>query len=407
MDNRTPRVRRDLEFLPVQQGGKNYILVRDHLGLVSEGTALPPELFELLTLLDGSTTLRDLQMHVMRKRGGVLVSREEIERILSHLDERYLLESEHYLRERDRIITEFSAKQVRPCAHCGVSYPGDPEGLTRRLEQILSQGQSTRRGRGTVPTALVAPHIDLGVGAGGYAAAYNWLGDFDARCVIVLGVGHKMMQGMFCLTEKDFDTPLGRVTTEKEVVRRLRVAGGGAVTDDDFPHRSEHSIEFQVLLLQYLSRNKEFSIVPILCGSLWQVLSPCTREAFLSKAGEFIKELSAVVQERGESVLVVAGVDMSHVGPKFGHERPARYLQNETQAHDRRLLGALVNADANGFWDESQRVQDRFNVCGFSALACLLEVLPPSKGTLLYYDMWFEGPTQSAVSFCAAGFVRC
>jgi len=46
MDDKLPRIRQDLEFIPIQQGDQTVIAVRDHLGLVSEGTALPSDLFE-------------------------------------------------------------------------------------------------------------------------------------------------------------------------------------------------------------------------------------------------------------------------------------------------------------------------------------------------------------------------
>jgi hypothetical protein len=60
--------------------------------------------------------------------------------------------------------------------------------------------------------------------------------------------------------------------------------------------------------------------------------------------------------------------------------------------------------DHEGFWKESIRVQDRYNVCGLSAMACVLEVLPPCKGKVLDYSMWHEDATRSAVSFSAVLF---
>ena len=61
-DETTPSVRKDLEFLPVQHGGQQLVLIRDHLGLVQEGKAVAVPLYHIMTLLDGATTLRDLQM---------------------------------------------------------------------------------------------------------------------------------------------------------------------------------------------------------------------------------------------------------------------------------------------------------------------------------------------------------
>jgi hypothetical protein len=69
-------------------------------------------------------------------------------------------------------------------------------------------------------------------------------------------------------------------------------------------------------------------------------------------------------------------------------------------------LHYLCTRDTDCFWSESERIKDRYNVCGFSALACLLEILPPSHGHLLGYEVFKEDPTRSAVSFAAAVFTR-
>ena len=406
MDDKLPRVRQDLEFIPIQQGDQMVIAVRDHLGLVSEGTALPSDLFELVTLLDGCHSTRDLQMHMMRKKGGVLVGIDEVEAILAQLDQYYLLESDRFLEAKKKIINEFISRPVRLCSHCGLSYPAKREELGQKLEEILSLSDVETRSSPGAAIALVAPHIDLSVGKKGYSNAYKWLGAFDASRVILLGVGHQMREGLFCLTNKDFQTPLGLVSTDKKAVRKLERIKSEAVAPDDFPHRTEHSLEFQILFLKHLMEKRKFSIVPILCGSLWNQPSSCNRDVFLEKAEPFLKELRHLLEDKETPTLVVAGIDLSHIGPKFGHDVPAAYLKIEAQEHDRALLNALVRLDRNAFWDEAVRVHDKYNVCGFTALACLLEILPPSKGTLLHYEMWFEPPTQSAVSFCAVGFTR-
>ncbi len=211
-----------------------------------------------------------------------------------------------------------------------------------------------------------------------------------------------MIGALFSLTSKDFETPLGRARTDKDAVRKLLGTDANVLSDNDFPHRGEHSIEFQVIFLQYLLEDSEFSIIPILCGSVWGSLSPCSRESYLQKAGHLLEALKDLVLDKNEVTLVLAGVDLSHIGPKFGHNVPAAHLKSESRSHDQALLHALLEQDAEKFWNESLRINDQYNVCGFSALACMLEILPPFKGHILHYEIWDEPPTQSAVSFCAA-----
>ncbi len=40
MNEKPPLARRDLESFPVQHEGQQFVLVRDHLGLVEEGKAV-------------------------------------------------------------------------------------------------------------------------------------------------------------------------------------------------------------------------------------------------------------------------------------------------------------------------------------------------------------------------------
>ncbi len=82
-DENLPPLRRDLEFYPVQHQGKQFILIRDHLGLVQDGKAVEMPLYQFMLLLDGTTTLRDLQMALMRQRGGMLVASDEVRNVVA------------------------------------------------------------------------------------------------------------------------------------------------------------------------------------------------------------------------------------------------------------------------------------------------------------------------------------
>jgi AmmeMemoRadiSam system protein B len=215
-----------------------------------------------------------------------------------------------------------------------------------------------------------------------------------------------MTEGLFCLTDKDFETPLGIVKSEKRIVDELREAGGETISKDDFPHLSEHSIEFQVLFLRHLMRDRPFTIIPILCGSLVSGLPQYGRAAYLEKADPFLGVLRRYLADADDRIFMVAGIDLSHIGPKFGHQTTAAHLKNRASEHDKALLGSLSNLEPDPLWKESADVGDRYNVCGFSAMACLVEVLPPCQGRILGYEFWEEAATQSAVSFAAGVFTR-
>jgi len=403
MAHDNPRLRMDLEFFPIQQGKEQLILIRDSLGLVEQGKAVPRPLYEIMAQLNGTNTVRDIQMYLMRQSGGVLVGTDEVEQLLAQLDELYLLNTERYKQARDRIIADFSSKKVRPCSHCGQSYPASSTELKSLLDEILSSRFLKNESNGDV-TGLIAPHIDLPVGSKVYGSAYRCLKNSSPTRVVVLGVGHQMIGDLFCLTKKDFQTPFGEVKNDVETVQKLWDAGHSIVSEKDFSHKAEHSIEFQLIFLQHLFQQKPFTIIPILCGPIKPFLSEFTRKTYLEAAKTFLAFLSEILESKDKETLLVAGVDFSHIGPKFGHNREATSLVIHSENHDQILLKAVSECDADTFWEESGRVEDAFNVCGFSAMACLLEVLPPSNGKVLDYHIWHEQPTHSAVSFAAVVF---
>ena len=401
MDTERPKIREDLEFYPVQSTGTTVIVVHDRLGLVEKGKSMSLELYRVMTMLDGTRSMRDLQIDLMRQQGGRLISIEEVESLLAELDSSYLLDSQRYGEVRREIISRFSAQEIRYCSHVGLSYPREEEELTKRLETILASQEVPFFPNGRI-TAVVAPHIDLEAGKRVYSSAYQAIKGITPERVIILGVGHSMASEMFSLTKKTFETPLGRVETDQAIVMELTKAGDAIVSRDDFAHRDEHSIEFQLLFLQNILRDVSFTVVPILCGPLKGCLPDYSREKYRSIGRDFLRILADAAGKDG--TIVVAGVDLSHVGPKFGHDMSASFIIDQSERHDRQLLDFLCAGNADGFWSESRRIEDRYNVCGFAALVCLLEALPPSQGHLLGYEIFKEDATKSAVSFAAAIF---
>jgi AmmeMemoRadiSam system protein B len=229
--------------------------------------------------------------------------------------------------------------------------------------------------------------------------AYRYLEHTSPSRVVLFGVGHLMMSGLFCMTVKDFKTPVGFFKNDRGIVERLQEVGRSIISRDDFAHRAGHSLESQVIFLQHLLPENSFTIIPIFCGPLIPSLSGYSRSACMETAGPFLKALSNLLSHGDHDTLVVAGVDFSHIGPKFGHNMPATHLQSQSEMHDKNLLEAFSNMQKGQFWEESVRVKDQFNVCGFSAMACLMEILPPSRGQVLGYEVWHEQPTRSAVGF--------
>jgi AmmeMemoRadiSam system protein B len=406
MDSPIPKLRTDLEIMPTTYQGRQAYIIRDFLGLIQKPLLLEGDALNLLSLADGKRTVRDIQLLLMRRGGGVFISAESIQNQFAELDRVHLLDSDRYRGQKKQLADSYAKLKVRAAAHAGQSFPDSKKDLERFLDSILELGEDgPEKKDGEAVCALAAPHIDFGVGGKIYGQAYRALRHLQPQKIIVLGTGHSLESGYFSLTEKDFETPLGRTRTDKASVEALRYAGARAVAPDDLAHRREHSIEFQVIFLQRLF-GTDFVLIPILCGSFTAKLFRVSRASKIPGVGDFLRALTGIIAENGDRLLIVAGIDFSHIGPKFGHRRPAASMLLEAKRHDQALIEACAKGDAEALWAESKRVRDEYNVCGFSSLACLLEVLPSARGVLLGYDFWQEPETQSAVSFAAIQFVK-
>ena len=401
MGDPVPRLRQDLEVSPTSYQGEKAVVVRDYLGLIRDPVILQGDALDIVSLIDGARTIRDIQLELVRRKNGVLVEAEAVARLVRQLDSAFLLESGRYISEKERTLADYLKLETRAAAHAGVSYPAAADELGAYLDSILgSAGDGESAGSPDGLCGLIAPHIDLEVGKRVYAAAYRAIRSARPGRIWLIGTGHSLDNAYFELTEKDFETPLGLAKTDRTAVRTLKKAGGKAVSSYDISHSREHSLEFQLIFLQRLF-GSSFTIIPILCGSFGRDLARVSGPSEIPDVARFLAALRALWEAGPADTLFVAAVDFSHIGPKFGHRERASSLLLEARNHDQALIAALAAADSRAFWEEARKTGDRYNVCGFSTLASLLDVLPGVKGRLLEYEFWREEATQSAVSYAA------
>jgi hypothetical protein len=397
-----PKLRTDIQITPILIRGQQTFAVKDMIGLIKDNLVIAPEIASVMAFFDGEHTVRDLQMVLMRQRGNQLIMADEIEHIIGELDELCLLQTERYQEKKNAHKSSFIKLDHRPAAFAGSAYPDTREGLQRMVQEAIESAPNRSGLDAGHICGLVAPHIDIKAGRNIYAQAYAALDGCKPSRLIVLGTGHAIEEGIISLTTKDYLTPVGSFPTDTAAVKLLKEAGGTLVSPDDFAHSAEHSVEFQIVFLRALLK-EDIPIVPILVGSFDVFLNTVDRLSEVPEASPFLAALTSLA---GENSLVIAGVDLSHVGLKFGHPHPAAYYEPEFSAHDRTLLDAVCAGSAQAFWAEGKRVEDRYHVCGFPVLATLLEILPEAKGKVLDYQIWHDNQTRSAVSFAALVLAR-
>src|SRR5690606_6098593 len=139
--------------------------------------------------------------------------------------------------QKDR---EFLLNPVREPACAGSSYVDNAAELTVFLDRVMCSAAD--RAVEENARAIVAPHIDLRVGAETYAPAYSALRNTDADLFVIFGTSHYGWQDLFLMTEKHFRTPLGLVQTDVALVQDIRSRLPFDLQSDDLAHRDEHSI---------------------------------------------------------------------------------------------------------------------------------------------------------------------
>ena len=200
----------------------------------------------------------------------------------------------------------------------------------------------------------------------------------------------------------------------RDFVNRLQAACDEDCFVDEYLHRGEHSLEFQVLFLKYaaqkraaLTREPErpFKIVPILVSSFHSALVSRTLPEKNGTVGTFLRVLRRMAEQDSRKVCFVAGVDLAHVGRQFGDREPiTEDFLKWVESEDRELVDRLARLDAPGFFNEIAKDQDKRRICGFSPLYSLIHLLEKPQGQHLKYSQAFTPETGSAVTFTSVLF---
>jgi AmmeMemoRadiSam system protein B len=395
---------RPLDLVAGQWKGQRAVFARDQEGLLSSPVLLPMPVFVVAALLDGKREPVDVQVEFARATGGVILAQVDLARIIEELDAHLLLETPRLEERRRELQAAYRAAPFRSPAHAGTSYPADARDLAALLEGFLDAAPPpSAEARPARPAGLLAPHIDFHRGGRCYGRAYGWLGDIPPdACVVVLGVAHACPDAPFVATRKAYGTPAGVVEVDQALLDGVLSRYRYDMLAHEAVHGAEHSIEFQVLFLQHLARGRRFTILPILCSG-FERWAGARSPAGVPEIESFVAALRAAIAAERRPVLVVAGVDLSHVGPRFGDANGAGAgLAAAAKVEDLAALAHVTAGDAEAWWHAVASAGNARRICGLSAIYTALRVLAPVRGRLLEYGQGAD-PAGGVVGFAACG----
>lgn len=398
-----PRLRLDLDFMPSPAADRPGLLIRDPFHYSDATLIIPPALVGCLQFLDGKSASADLHEALVRITGDLRVTELEDHLIGTLRDAGFLQDAvyEGFKSNRHKLFAEASRREA---SQSGFAYPDEASALRAALAGYMDGAPAAASRDGLL--GIAAPHVSPEGGFESYRAAYSALpAAYKDRVFVVLGTSHYGEPERFGLTRKPFATPYGEARTEQALVDRLAAEGGPAVKMEDYCHAVEHSIEFQIVFLQHVF-GPGITILPILCGPYAQSILHGGKPEDNDDVRRFLDALAGVAGREGDRLFWVLGVDMSHLGRRYGDPFEAHADQGamlRVVEQDCARIERIAEADIDGFWAAVQENRDELKWCGSAPFYTFMKAVPKARGELLHYQQWNIDP-RSIVSFGAMAF---
>jgi len=248
--------------------------------------------------------------------------------------------------------------RVRQASHSGSWYSDNARELDRQLGEWLD-----RAGPCLGPArAIISPHAGYTYCAETAAFAFKQIVPDKVKRVFVLGPSHVVfLNGCALTTCAKYRTPLRDLIVDVQVNSEL------AATDSFEPmstrnEESEHSIEMQMPFIAKVMGDRQFTIVPILVGSL-----------SLQRQQSYGKLLARYVADPQN--LFVISSDFCHWGSRF-HFSPysvssPKPIHEQIAALDQRAMEAIATLDPPVFTDYLKDTQN--TICGRNPICVMLQ----------------------------------
>lgn len=398
-----------LRFVDVSQlehDGQILVCLRDPEGIVSDPVVLSPAGFFVASLLNGENEIADIRRAFSDSTGGRALREGDVEHVVAFLDEHGFLLTPTFIEKRDAVYQAFHQAEVRPAYLAGRSYPTDPDELRTYVDGFFTRTE----GPGDVPSkpqdageplrGLVVPHIDFERGGHTYAHGFARMAQAGRPdTVVIFGVAHAGPPVPFVMTRKGFETPLGTLEVDREFIDKITPQDGWDPFEHEIVHRTEHSIEFQAVMLAYLY-GSDVKIVPILCGpflSEREGLEPDVDGA----VREFLANCRDVIANCGKSVTVIASADLAHVGQTFGDDFDIDdAIIAQIRARDLDDLARVTAMQPEEWYRAVMLDENQRRVCGLNCIYSTMKCVEgeATAGELVHYD-YAPDPAGGIVSF--------
>ncbi|MCK5450614.1 MAG: AmmeMemoRadiSam system protein B [Candidatus Omnitrophica bacterium] len=227
---------------------------------------------------------------------------------------------------------------VRVPAVAGRFYPEDKESLEEELNLMFPTVIEKTKAIGAI-----VPHA-------GYMYSGKVAGAVYARLLpkstyIIISPNHTGVGSRFSLSEDLWQTPMGTVSINRELLDRISDEAG-ILEVDPTAHAAEHSIEVQLPFLQRISPG--FDIVPL-----------TVRIGNVPELKKIAESIAKAINDIEADAMIIASSDMSH------------YESRETTEYkDKIAIDRILDLDAEGLIKVVE--EKNISMCGYIPSAIML-----------------------------------
>lgn len=379
---------RPVEPIWVERMGQRFLYLRDPIGISESTIMLPSYLAPLAMFLDGSRDLAAIRA-AMALSAGLDMTDDDLRSVISQLDQALLIENGLYRRAHRRALQDYRSGEYRPPSHAGAVYPESPVQLQATIDEWCRRfppDTPVKRPEGEL-AGMLCPHIDYNRGHATYAKLWQQAEDdlADIELVIVLGTDHQGGLGRITPTLQNYRAPYGTLRTDRETVEDIARVLGESAFDEELHHKSEHSIELALVWAHHFIRNREVSVLPILCGSFHHFMRGDSYPWEDERIMAVLDTLGGAMRQR--KTLVIAAGDLAHVGPAFGDPIPLDdSAKAKLKVEDSASIDAICSGSPRDFLDISVAESDARKICGLSPIYLTLSLLEGASGVYMGYD---------------------
>ncbi len=224
--------------------------------------------------------------------------------------------------------------KMRATAVAGMFYPREPSHLEQLLEKFFAKTKPEGNPRG-----IVSPHAGYVYSGQVAACAFGTIPPGFSGTFVVIGPSHRGY--INCVSEESWETPLGVIDTDTELVKALDIEA------DELSHRDEHSLEVQMPFIKY--RFPRARIAPVMMG-----------QQDYSSAVRMAEKVVQAIRRTNRDVRIVASSD-------FSHYVPAAKAKND----DLWAIEPLMTLDTKEFY---RRIAERrITACGYGPITVMVQ----------------------------------